>query len=183
MQELLTMRRAAAVEAERVMDIIEDGRRSIAALGIAQWQFGYPDLASIERDIAHGFCYVAQDPAGELLGTCALCTGADAEYAQADVPWLTASVDGEPYVAIHRCATSERARKRGVMGFMFDAAADLARAWGKRSLRIDTHPGNVRMRGFLAKHGFTELGAFELATKDNGETDLVRIAYEKLIEE
>ena len=183
MSELLSMRRAVAAEAERVMDIIEDGRRSIAALGIAQWQFGYPDLATIERDIAHGFCYVAEDVAGVLVGTLAICRGVDPEYVQAPVSWLTSDTacGDVPYVAIHRCATSLRAQKRGVMGFMFRATADLARAWGYQSIRIDTHPGNVAMRGFLTKQGFSEIGPFELATKTNGETDLIRIAYEKLV--
>ena len=91
-------------------------------------------------------------------------------------------VTGEaPYLAIHRCATAAEALERGVMGFMFDRAEAIARSAGKQSIRIDTHPGNRAMRAFLAKQGYTELSAFELTQKGGTETDLTRIAYEKLV--
>lgn len=184
MTDGLTMRRAVPAEAPRVMEILEDGKRSIARFGIEQWQHGYPDLASVERDLARDACWVAADAAGELVGTLALRFDADPEYVDPGLSWLTPNTDGAgapAYAAIHRCATAAGALKRGVMGFMFEAAEGIARAEGRRSLRIDTHPGNLAMRSFLARHGFTELQAFELKTKDDTETDLTRIAYEKLV--
>lgn len=185
MTEPMTMRRAVASDAARVMEILEDGKRSIARFGIEQWQHGYPNLGSVERDIEQGSCYVAQTESGEILGTLALCPGVDAEYSRADVPWLTENPSaGEvPYASIHRCATAAEALKRGVMGFMFDEAARIAAGMGKLSVRVDTHPGNVAMRSFLPKRGFRELGPFDLVTKTSGEEDLTRIAYEKLLGE
>ena len=99
------------------------------------------------------------------------------------IDWLTANPSEEPvpYAAIHRCATAEAALKRGVMAFLFASAEDLARRAGRSSIRIDTHPGNLAMRSFLAKQGFSELSAFKLSTKGDAETDIVRIAYEKLL--
>lgn len=184
MTETLTMRRAVPAEAARVMAILEDGKRSIARFGIEQWQHGYPDLASVERDLACDACWVAEDACGALVGTLALRLDTDPEYSAPGLTWLTPNTtpDGTPtYAAIHRCATAAEALKRGVMGFMFSAAEDLTRQAGRASLRIDTHPGNVAMRSFLTRHGFTELEPFELKTKSNDETDLTRIAYEKLV--
>lgn len=179
----LEMRLARADEATRVMEILEDGKRSIARFGIEQWQHGYPDLAAVERDIAAGACYVAVDDTGRPLGSLALLGGIDAEYCRAHAGWLTDNpIAGEaPYLAIHRCATAAEALERGVMGFMFDQAETIARNAGARSIRIDTHPGNRAMRAFLAKQGYTELSAFELTQKGDTETDLTRIAYEKLV--
>ena len=179
----LEMRLARADEATRVMEILEDGKRSIARFGIEQWQHGYPDLAAVERDIAAGACYVAADDTDRPLGSLALLGGIDAEYCRAHVGWLTDNpIAGEaPYLAIHRCATAAEALGRGVMGFMFDRAEAIARNAGKQSIRIDTHPGNRAMRAFLAKQGFTELSAFDLTQKGGTETDLTRIAYEKLV--
>ena len=37
------------------------------------------------------------------------------------------------------------------------------------------------MRAFLSKQGYTELGAFDLTQKGAAETDLTRIAFEKLV--
>lgn len=185
MTQQLHMRLARADEAPRVMEILEDGKRSIARFGIEQWQHGYPNLDAVERDIAANACYVAEDADGTLLGSLALLGGIDAEYCRAQVGWLTDNpFEGEgaaPYLAIHRCATAAEALERGVMGFMFREAESIAREHGLKSIRIDTHPGNVAMRAFLSKQGFTELSPFELTQKGDQETDLTRIAYEKLV--
>lgn len=185
MANVLQMRPAREEEAARVAEILEDGKRTIAQFGIEQWQRGYPNIESVRADIATGSCYVAEDPSGALVGTLALLGGIDPEYCRAQVPWLTPNpFEGEedaPYLAIHRSATAAEALGSGVMGFMFDAAEAIARERGARSIRIDTHPGNRAMRSFLAKQGFTELKAFDLTQKDDTETDLTRIAYEKLV--
>lgn len=181
----LHMRLARAEEAGRVTEILEDGKRSIARFGIEQWQHGYPNRKAVERDIAAGACYVAEDGTGALLGSLALLAGVDAEYCRAQVGWLTDNpfegAGDAPYLAIHRCATAAEALERGVMGFMFEQAEQIARERGLHSIRIDTHPGNVAMRSFLTKRGFTELSPFELTQKGDTETDLTRIAYEKLV--
>lgn len=185
MANVLQMRPAHAEEAARVAEILEDGKRTIAQFGIEQWQHGYPNLDAVERDIAANACYVAEDADGALLGSLALLGGIDAEYCRAQVGWLTDNpFEGEgtaPYLAIHRCATAAEALERGVMGFMFREAESITRMHGLKSIRIDTHPGNVAMRAFLAKQGFTELSPFELTQKGDQETDLTRIAYEKLV--
>lgn len=183
MDNQLTMRLATPDMADRIMEILEDGKRSIARLGIDQWQHGYPNLDSVRQDMEMGACYVAVDQDGELLGTLALHRGVDPEYCQAQVPWLTdnPSTEPVPYAVIHRSATAANALNRGVMGFMFDQAAQIARAEGKQSIRIDTHPGNKAMRGLLAKHGYTEIGPFDLACKGDTDEYLGRIAYEKML--
>lgn len=184
MNDTLTMRRALPGEADRVMEILEDGKRSIARFGIEQWQHGYPNRASVEGDLALDACWVAVDASGSLLGTLALRFDEDPEYRMPELTWLTPQTAPgctPSYTAIHRCTTAASALKRGVMGFMFAAAEDIARENGRKSLRIDTHPGNVAMRSFLTRHGFTELMTFELKTKGDAETDLTRIAYEKLV--
>lgn len=183
MKDTLTMRRAHAEEAARVAEILEDGKRSIARFGIAQWQNGYPNIEAVRADIERDACYVAEDESGALVGTLALLGGVDAEYCRAQVGWLTENPQAEPvpYLAIHRCATAANALERGVMAFMFSQSEEIARAAGALSIRIDTHPGNRAMRGFLAKQGYTELSPFELTQKGDTETDLTRIAYEKLV--
>ena len=42
------------------MSILADGRASLAALGIDQWQGGYPHRAVIEDDTARGDSYVVE---------------------------------------------------------------------------------------------------------------------------
>lgn len=185
MADMLQMRHARVEDAARVAEILEDGKRTIAQFGIEQWQHGYPNIESVRADIASGSCYVAEDAAGRLVGTLALLAGVDPEYCRADIPWLTANpgegADEAPYLAIHRSATAAEALGRGVMGFMFTAAEQVAREHGVQSIRIDTHPGNRAMRGFLTKQHFTEIAPIELTQKGDDEADLGRIAYEKLV--
>ncbi len=183
MTQTLTMRHAAPAELPRVMEILEDGKYSIARFGIEQWQHGYPDCAAIEHDLALNACWIAEDASGALVGTLALRFDEDLEYTAPGIAWRTpnAALDGTPtYGAIHRCATAAEALKHGVMTFMFAEAEAIARDAGRLSLRVDTHPGNAAMRSFLARQGYTELNAFELK-KGGSENDLTRIAYEKLV--
>lgn len=179
------MRRARPAEATRVLEILEDGKRSIARFGIEQWQHGYPNRESVAADLARDACWVAEDAIGALVGTLALRFDEDPEYVAPGLTWLTPNnaPDGTvAYAAIHRCATAACALNRGIMAFMFAAAEDIAREQHRLSLRIDTHPGNRAMRSFLTKRGFAELDRFQLRTKgDTTETDLTRIAYEKLL--
>ena len=182
--QLVTIRRALAGDATQVMAVIEDGRRAIAALGIDQWQHGYPNLHAIEEDIAEHRCYLAEDLNGTVLGTAALCPGRDRDYTAATaegIAWLTDdSHDPVPYLSVHRCATSAAARRRGVMGLLLDRAKTMARAEGLQSIRMDTHPRNVRMRGFLARQGFVDLGPYHMVSHAE-HADAIRIAYELLL--
>ena len=185
MSDSLEIRLARAGEASAVLAVLDEGRAAIAALGLEQWQHGYPDLASVKADIAAGRCLVAVDAVSEsLLGTCALCLERDVDYtaaARAGLPWLTDSVaEPVPYAAVHRCATAAAAVRRGVMRLLLSEMERRALAAGRSSLRMDTHPGNVRMRGLLSALGFTELGPFDMV--DHAvPTDTRRIAYEKLL--
>lgn len=183
-----TIRRAAPDEAEAVLAVLEDGRRAIARLGIGQWQHGYPDLGAVRADIAAGECWVAVgDAAAEhaFMGACAICLGRDADYVSAEaqgVRWLTADsgAGDPPYVSVHRCAVAAGDGRRGVMGALLLSAVHLCRDAGRTGIRMDTHPGNVRMRGFLEKHGFTELGPYRMVGHP-AAGDEVRIAYERLV--
>ncbi len=60
MNEDLIFREAVPADAERIMQIIRQAQAQMKALGSAQWQNGYPALANIENDIAHGYGYVLE---------------------------------------------------------------------------------------------------------------------------
>ena len=79
------------------------------------------------------------------------------------------------YIALHRVAVSLSHRGSGVSTAIIEYAESFARILGKRSLRIDTHEGNVVMRRMLEKHGFLPCGTIFL---QNGDP---RVAYEKVI--
>ena len=76
---------------------------------------------------------------------------------------------------MHRVAVSSDARRTGAASELMQFAAEYARDAGLGSVRIDTHEGNIRMRGMLEKNGFSLCGVICLK---NGDP---RVAYEKRI--
>lgn len=161
-----------------VLSIIEEARRTIAALGIDQWQNGSPNSAMIEADVALGQGRVAVLD-GEIVGTFALIFDGEPTYTAIEGgSWLTPdrTVDGAwSYLAIHRVAIAVASRGSGLSTAIMDYAAATARERGYSSLRIDTHEGNVVMRRMLEKHGFVHCGTIHL---ENGDP---RVAYERLL--
>lgn len=160
---------------EVLMAIFHEAQGTIAALGIDQWQNGYPSEPVVEDDVAKGqsFC-VRKD--GVICGTFVLVDHEPLYDNIEDGHWLTGD-DGDDYIAMHRVAVAVAMRGQGVPPLMIEYAAEQARCRGKRSIRIDTHRGNVVMRRMLEKNGFNYCGIIHLA---NGDP---RVAYEKILGE
>lgn len=162
------------------MTILADGRASLAALGIDQWQGGYPHRAVIEADVARGESYVVED-GGRIIATAMVGFAGERDYDRIDEgAWLTScSSDRPTYGVVHRVAVAADGKNRGVATFLLARAEDLARANGSASVRIDTHPGNAPMRGLLEKAGYAQCGVIYIAHAEEGTPE--RIAYERLV--
>ena len=155
------------------MPIFAEARKTIAALGIDQWQNGYPSESVILRDIEKGQSYLCEIE-GKICGTFAIIDDGEPTYDKIfDGAWLTG--DSRDYLAIHRVAISVSSRGSGLSGKIIDFATDFACGLERKSLRIDTHRGNVVMRRMLEKNGFEFCGVIYLQNGDE------RVAYEKII--
>lgn len=174
----MLIRATTPADVPAVMAIIEEARRTIATLGIDQWQNGSPNEAMILADVQAGQSRVAVVD-GEVVGTFAVIHNGEPVYAVIeDGEWQTPDRDitGEwTYIAIHRVAISISHRGSGISTAVIRYAEETARSMGRRSLRIDTHEGNVVMRRMLEKHDFVKRGTIHL---ENGDP---RVAYEKII--
>ena len=58
-------------------------------------------------------------------------------------------------------------------------AEELALGWGRGSVRIDTHPGNLPMQRMLEKQGYKKCGIIRIC--GGSEDGAVRIALEKVL--
>ena len=169
----MIIRKTENADLDKIMPIFDEARATIAALGIDQWQNGYPSEEVIKADIAKEQSRVAE-LGGEICATFALIFDGEPTYDKIyDGEWLTGK--SESYIAIHRVAISVTMRGRGIAGEIIDYAADVARSLGRKSLRIDTHRGNIVMRKMLEKQGFSYCGVIYLA--DGAE----RVAYERVL--
>ena len=176
----MQFRRTCEHDIDRIMDILADGRASLAALGIDQWQGGYPHRAVVEADVARGDSHVVED-GDRIVATCMISFSGERDYDRIDEgSWLTACTSADPcYGVVHRVAVDSSGKNRGAATFLLARAEDLARANGRSSVRIDTHPGNEPMRRLLAKAGYAQCGIIYIAHAEEGTPE--RIAYEKLV--
>lgn len=145
----MEIRKTRMEELDRLMDIYANARAFMARTGNPhQWGDGnYPDRALIESDIAAGHSYVLVEDE-EILATYFLAEGPDPCYSvMLEGAWL----DEEPYVVIHRIASS--GTRRGAASHCIEQAV---RQYG--NLRIDTHDDNLPMQRALERLGFTRCG-------------------------
>ena len=170
----MIIRKTNKSDLNAVMPIFEEARKTIASLGIDQWQNGYPSEDVILSDIDNDQSYICGVD-GKICGTFAMLTEGEPTYDKIyDGHWLTGD-ESQDYIAIHRVAISVSSRGSGLSGKIIEHAADFAKKNGRKSLRIDTHRGNKVMRRMLEKNGFIHCGVIYL---ENGDE---RVAYEKIL--
>lgn len=159
---------------DALLSLFDEARATIAALGINQWQNGYPSREVVARDIERGESYVYTED-GEIVASFAMLRDIEPTYEKIyDGVWLTG--DTNHYVAVHRFAIALSKRGRGIASRIFDFVEGYATDAGKPSIRIDTHEGNVVMRRMLQKNGFLHCGTIFLESGD------ARVAYEKRLD-
>ena len=169
----MEIRKACGSDIDSLMEIFSEARRTIATLGIDQWQNGYPSVTVVEEDVACGRSFCVEHDGG-VCGTFVLVDREPTYDSIYDGHWLTGD-DSRDYIAMHRVAVPVAMRGQGVPRLMIDFAAECVRRSAKRSIRIDTHRGNAVMRRMLEKNGFSYCGVIYL---ENGDP---RVAYEKII--
>ena len=172
----MTVRPVKPEEAKRVGELFNEARGTIAALGIDQWQDGYPDRRIAEEDASAGLSFAVCPNGGqEIAGVCTLIPDGEPAYdVIEDGEWLTRN-DNRRYMTVHRIAVAVPYRGSGAAPCLLSFAEERARRAGLSSVRIDTHEGNAVMRRMLEKNGYTPCGIIHLA--DGAR----RIAYEKRV--
>ncbi len=172
----MIIRQATPKDLSALMPIFEEARGTIAALGINQWQEGYPNGTVISEDISIGRSYCVENGEGKVCASFALIDDGEPTYDRiTEGAWQTGDRK-TGYLAIHRVAIAVSSRGQGIAPAMMAFAQDYARERGLTALRIDTHEGNVVMRRMLEKNGFSLCGVIFL---QNGDP---RVAYERLVQ-
>ena len=170
----MQIRQGRVNDLDAMRTLYAEARGTIAALGIDQWQNGYPEREILLEDVRQGWSRVL-DEAGEVVGAFALIPDGEPTYdVIEDGHWITGD-ENRQYMTVHRVAIAVRCRGRGYAKQLLDYVARSAREHGLSSVRIDTHEGNVVMRRMLEKNGFARCGIIRLT--DGAR----RVAYEKTL--
>ena len=167
-------RLAIPEDLDGIMRAVHEAQAFMRTLNIDQWQDGYPEPETLLEDIRLGQLYVIAEGM-DVRAVAALSLLKEPVYDAIEGAWLAA---GEKYLTIHRMATDDSGRGRGFAARMLAEAERIAGENGCASVRADTHRGNLAMRRFLEKHGFSNCGQVYYYVKKG---DPVRVAYEKIL--
>jgi hypothetical protein len=169
----MIIRKTEICDLDSVMPIFDEARATIRALGIDQWQNGYPSREVIEQDVAllqsrvvvtdGGICTAHGTIGGQVCATFALIFDGEPTYNKIyDGKWKS----NDEYAVIHRVAVKYNGR--GLADKIYAYCYSL-----HPNLRIDTHRDNIPMQRSLTKNGFEYCGVIYI---DDGSE---RLAYQK----
>lgn len=164
---------AGAADLGAVMAILDSGRAAQRSLGFVQWLDGYPDEATVSRDIAArvGRLLVAD---GAIAGYAAVIAN-DPGYHSTEDAW---ALHGQ-FAVIHRLALCSRFRGKGLSSRFMTLLEDEARQRGIEVMRVDTGESNLPMHRLLARLSYTPRGAiaFPWGTRLAFEKSLLNVNF------
>lgn len=168
----MEFRRAKKEDVGKIMAIIKKAQDHLKSQGIDQWQNGYPNEETIEKDIDDNNFYVLLEN-NEILGITALIFGEDITYKKIyEGKWLT----DDKYAVIHRMAVDLDKKRKGLASEILKKVEKTTSDNNIYSIRVDTHRDNKAMQNFLEKNDFKYCGIIYL--KDGNE----RLAFEKILD-
>ena len=157
--EQTLFRSATPADVPRILQIIRQAQRRMAAAGSLQWQDGYPAPGNIDDDLKHRYVHVItrEGASGEptVIAYGAIVFDGEPAYEALDGAWLTRG----DYVVVHRLAVADEALGHGVGREFLRQTELLASARGIGAFRIDTNYDNMRMLRILAQTGFVRCGS------------------------
>ncbi len=165
----MILRKATISEVPEIWEILQQAIEQRRQDGSDQWQNGYPNEQAVLDDIEKGVAYVV-DEKGEVIAYAAVIFGKEPEYEAIEGRWLT---DG-PYCVVHRVATSNAVKGKGVATRLFEMIEGLSLEQGVYSIKVDTNFDNGPMLRIVDKLGYTYCGEVYFR-------GAARRAYEKVL--
>lgn len=149
----MILRKATLSEIPAIWVILQQAIARRKQDGSDQWQNGYPNPQIVEDDIHKGWGYVMEDN-HEVIAYAAIIFGIEPAYNDLKGKWLTYG----DYVVVHRVATSNSVKGKGIGGKLFEMVEDLAIKNKVYSVKVDTNFDNVPMLKILDKLKYTYCG-------------------------
>ena len=146
-------RKAITQEIPQIWAIIQKAIQRRKADGSKQWQDGYPNEESIQKDVENEVGFVLTD--GEnIIGYSAVLINDEPEYANIEGKWLT---DGD-FMVYHRVAIAEEYLGKGFAKMMIENIHQYAIENSIYSVRADTNFDNHAMLKIFNDLGYSYCG-------------------------
>lgn len=168
-EQEMKLRKAEIEDRDVIWAILQQSIERRRQDGSLQWQNGYPNLETVESDIAKNFGYVLTID-GEVAVYAALILNDEPAYSTIEGAWIS---NGE-FVVVHRVGIDEKFAGKGLVKKLFDHIEDFTRAQEIQSIKVDTNHDNIAMLKILESKGYSYCGEVVLAGG-------MRKAFEKII--
>jgi GNAT superfamily N-acetyltransferase len=165
----MNLRKATLSESPVIWDILQQAIQQRKQDGSEQWQNGYPNEQTVLEDIVNGCAYVLTDD-NLVIAYAAIIFGTEPAYNNIEGKWLT----DDDYVVVHRVATSNAVKGKGIATSLFKMIEDLCVEHKTYSIKVDTNFDNVPMMKILDKLEYTYCGEIFFSGAS-------RRAYEKVV--
>lgn len=112
----MKIRNAELCDLPYLLEMLENAKASLRALGIDQWQNGYPNENTLREDIQNKICRVVIDDENNILASAAVYVGDEPTYHEIyNGAWQT---ENKIYGIVHRIMAANHAKKRGAASFL-----------------------------------------------------------------
>jgi hypothetical protein len=149
----MILRKAGFSEISVIWEILQQAIVQRRQDGSEQWQNGYPNEQTVQDDIANGYGYVLTE-GNVVIAYAAIIFGVEPAYNEIDGAWLT---NGD-YAVVHRVATSNAVKGKGVATSMFQMIEELSVRHQVFSIKIDTNFDNIPMLKILERLDYSYCG-------------------------
>jgi RimJ/RimL family protein N-acetyltransferase len=158
------IREAIYNDLEVIASLAKVVRSDMVSKGLNQWVGDYPNIDNFRSDLDKGGLFVLVE-ADKIVGSCSILKENDIAYKE--VVW-----NGKNALVIHRILIDPTYQGKGFGKEMVNFAYKKVLNEGYDSLKIDTHPDNIKMQKMLKGLNFEFRGYL---------ASINRLAYEKLV--
>ena len=149
----MILRKATFSELSVIWNILQQAIEQRKQDGSEQWQNGYPNQQTVHDDITNGYAYVLVEN-NIILAYAAIIFGVEPSYNDIKGHWIT----NADYAVVHRVATSDTVKGKGVATRLFSLVEDLCMEQKVYSIKVDTNFDNIPMLKILNKLNYIYCG-------------------------
>lgn len=165
------LRRAQLTDLDDMMDIIDQAKAHLKAVGSPQWQDGHPNRQMLTEDVTRQIAWVLMN-GNQIAGTASLQLTPEPSYQVIHQgQWAQPNA---PYATIHRIAINDQFRGQGMGKILFSNLITVGVMQDLKNFRFDTHQVNKPMQALGQQFNFIQRGIVMV----NDQIDRKRLAFE-----
>ncbi|MFW5889285.1 MAG: GNAT family N-acetyltransferase [Bacillota bacterium] len=158
------IRKAYENELNDILKIANKTKKNMLNNNLKQWIGNYPNLEVFINDLKLKGLYVYLNDS-KIVASISILEENDIPYKA--IKWYT-----HDSLVIHRILVDPIYQHKGIGKALFRKAIELSKKGNYKSLKVDTHPDNIKMQKLIKSMGFKYVGYLE---------SINRLAYELIV--